>query len=184
MGKDYKSGEIHPSSLKTSLTEAINKLLDPVREHFKKNARAKELLAKMKRYAAEKLNKGKKKNKKKGGGGNKSGKPVCLDIEDDDCLTSLEMKVGVMKPAKKVSDTLFMEQVDVGEESGDRQILSKLVGRVDDDKMQGLCVVATNLKARKIGSDKSGVATWRGRVLKVKNGGDVVADGKIAQSNI
>ena len=64
--KDYKAREIHPSCLKSSLTEAINTLLDPVREHFKKNARAKELLAKMKRYAAEKLNKGKKKNKKKG----------------------------------------------------------------------------------------------------------------------
>ena len=73
---------------------------------------------------------------------------MCLDIEDDDCLTSLEMKVGVMKP-KKVSDTLFMEQVDVGEESGDRQILSKLVGRVDDDKMQGLCVVACEFEGTK-----------------------------------
>ena len=166
--KDYKSGEIHPSSLKTSLTEAINALLEPVREHFKKNARAKELLAKMKRYAAEKQNKGKKKKKNKGGS-KKGGKPVCLDIEDDDCLTALELKVGLMKPAKKVSDTLFMEQVDVGEKSGDRQILSKLVGRVDDDKMQGLCVVATNLKARKIGSDKS-----FGMILAAES-----ADGKI-----
>ena len=152
--KEYVSGNIHPSCLKSSLTDAINKLLDPVREHFKKNARAKELLGKMKQYAAEKANKGKKKskNKKKGGG---SGKPVCLDIEDDDCMTSLEMKVGMMKPAKKISDTLYLEQVDVGEKDGDRQILSKLVGRVDEEKMQGLCVVATNLKARKIGSDKS-----------------------------
>ena len=31
---------------------------------------------------------------------------------------------------------------------------------------------------------KSGVASWRGRNLKVKGGGDIVADGKLSQSNI
>ena len=31
---------------------------------------------------------------------------------------------------------------------------------------------------------KSGVASWRGRNLKVKDGGDIVADGKLSQSNI
>jgi len=46
--KDYVSGEVHPSCLKKSLTEAINKLLEPVRQHFEKDERAKILLSKMK----------------------------------------------------------------------------------------------------------------------------------------
>ena len=33
-------------------------------------------------------------------------------------------------------------------------------------------------------TNQSGVATWRRRVLKVKNGGDVVADGNLVKSNI
>ena len=170
-------------------------------------------------------------------------------------MTSLDMRVGMMKPAKEVSETLYLEMVDCGEAEGDRQILSKLVGRVKSDKMQGLCVVATNLKARKIGkdksfgmilagedkdgkigllrppqgskpgdrvvvedlsydkydpatanqynkstgrkifaslmssngdfkTDKSGIATWRGRKLKVLGGGEVVADGKLSDANI
>ncbi len=40
----YVAGEIHPADLKAAVAIAINELLEPVREHFKKSERAKELL--------------------------------------------------------------------------------------------------------------------------------------------
>lgn len=40
----YSAGEIHPMDLKAAVALKINELLDPVRQHFEKNAKAKELL--------------------------------------------------------------------------------------------------------------------------------------------
>jgi len=45
--KAYAKGEIHPLDLKNAVSSYINQLLDPVREHFKKNRKAKELFAKV-----------------------------------------------------------------------------------------------------------------------------------------
>ncbi len=45
--KAYAKGEIHPMDLKNAVSIHINKLLDPVRKHFEKNRKAKELLAKV-----------------------------------------------------------------------------------------------------------------------------------------
>jgi len=42
--KDYKEGKVHPADLKPSVAVAINKLLDPVRNHFKNDPKAKRLL--------------------------------------------------------------------------------------------------------------------------------------------
>ncbi|KAE8077123.1 hypothetical protein FH972_015720 [Carpinus fangiana] len=41
---DYESGELHPADLKPALSKALNKILEPVREHFKKDSNAKDLL--------------------------------------------------------------------------------------------------------------------------------------------
>ncbi|KAK3010355.1 hypothetical protein RJ639_010634, partial [Escallonia herrerae] len=41
---DYECGELHPSDLKPALSKALNVILQPVRDHFKHNAHAKELL--------------------------------------------------------------------------------------------------------------------------------------------
>ncbi|KAL2642948.1 hypothetical protein R1flu_010535 [Riccia fluitans] len=48
--EDYVSGALHPSDLKPSLTKALNRILEPVREHFRTNPEAKELLKKVKSY--------------------------------------------------------------------------------------------------------------------------------------
>jgi tyrosyl-tRNA synthetase len=40
----YSAGELHPMDLKTAVSGYIDQLLEPVREHFKKNAKAKKLL--------------------------------------------------------------------------------------------------------------------------------------------
>ena len=42
--KDFKNKEIHPLDLKKAVAKYINELLDPIRQHFKKNKKAKELL--------------------------------------------------------------------------------------------------------------------------------------------
>ncbi|XP_059431463.1 tyrosine--tRNA ligase 1, cytoplasmic [Corylus avellana] len=47
---DYESGELHPADLKPALSKALNKILEPVREHFKKDSNAKDLLKRVKAY--------------------------------------------------------------------------------------------------------------------------------------
>jgi tyrosyl-tRNA synthetase len=46
---DYLSGRIHPGDLKPAVTDAINSILEPVREHFA-SGEAKELLEKIKKF--------------------------------------------------------------------------------------------------------------------------------------
>ena len=43
----YADGEIHPMDLKNAVANNVNKLLDPVRKHFEKNKKAKDLLARV-----------------------------------------------------------------------------------------------------------------------------------------
>ena len=47
---DYINGTIHPNDLKLTLTECINKLLEPTRTHFETNTTAKQLLKTIKSY--------------------------------------------------------------------------------------------------------------------------------------
>lgn len=46
---DYESGRIHPGDLKASVTEAINLILEPVRQHFSQGE-PKALLEKVKKF--------------------------------------------------------------------------------------------------------------------------------------
>ena len=43
MENDFKSGELHPTDLKKSTAKSLNQIIKPIREHFEKNPRAKEL---------------------------------------------------------------------------------------------------------------------------------------------
>ncbi|GAV60882.1 tRNA-synt_1b domain-containing protein [Cephalotus follicularis] len=47
---DYETGDLHPGDLKPALSKAINKILQPVRDHFKTDAKAKDLLRRVKGY--------------------------------------------------------------------------------------------------------------------------------------
>ncbi|KAK6935387.1 Aminoacyl-tRNA synthetase, class Ic [Dillenia turbinata] len=47
---DYESGDLHPGDLKPALAKALNTILKPVRDHFTKNAEAKDLLKRVKAY--------------------------------------------------------------------------------------------------------------------------------------
>lgn len=48
--KAFENRKVHPMDLKNATAEYINKLLEPVREHFRKNANAKKLLEKVNSY--------------------------------------------------------------------------------------------------------------------------------------
>jgi len=48
--KLYKSGKLHPADLKNSVFFYINELVEPIRKHFEKNKRARELYEKVKGY--------------------------------------------------------------------------------------------------------------------------------------
>ncbi len=43
LAEEYSNGNIHPSDLKSSVSFYINELIEPVRQHFSSNARAKKL---------------------------------------------------------------------------------------------------------------------------------------------
>lgn len=47
--EDYLSGKIHPGDLKAAVTEAINRILEPVRLHFSQGE-PKALLEKIKKF--------------------------------------------------------------------------------------------------------------------------------------
>lgn len=47
---DFASGALHPGDLKPAVAKAINKMLQPVRDHFKKDPNARKLLEQVKRY--------------------------------------------------------------------------------------------------------------------------------------
>lgn len=47
---EFVAGNLHPSDLKVNVAEAINKLLQPVREHFTKDAYARKLLETIKQW--------------------------------------------------------------------------------------------------------------------------------------
>jgi len=50
---DFKSGELHPKDLKTAVAKGINKLLQPVRDHFSNDPYARNLLETIKRWQEE-----------------------------------------------------------------------------------------------------------------------------------
>lgn len=51
--KDYGEQKLHPGDLKPAVVKYINMLLEPVRQHFKKNEYAKGLLEKVIQYREE-----------------------------------------------------------------------------------------------------------------------------------
>lgn len=46
----FAKGELHPSDVKTALASALNEMLEPVRQHFKNDPEARQLLQDLQRY--------------------------------------------------------------------------------------------------------------------------------------
>jgi len=47
---DYVSGALHPGDVKSAVAKSLNRLIQPVRDHFTNNAEAKKLLQQVKQY--------------------------------------------------------------------------------------------------------------------------------------
>lgn len=172
--EDFLSGVIHPSDLKPALAAAVNVMLEPVRQHFDNDPVAKDLLAKMEKYMAEraaKANAAKKPKGKKGGGGGKgakgakgaaapaAGPPPIFDVSDPAVISMLDIRVGsISNPRVHPSaDKLYVEDIDIAE-GKPRQICSGLVPYIPVEGMSGLCCVVSNLKSRKMqGVDSNGM---------------------------
>jgi tyrosyl-tRNA synthetase len=50
---EFREGTVHPGDLKPACAEAINKLIQPVRDHFKNDVYARDLLATIKGWNEE-----------------------------------------------------------------------------------------------------------------------------------
>ncbi|XP_078440286.1 tyrosyl-tRNA synthetase, class Ib, bacterial/mitochondrial [Wolffia australiana] len=50
LSADYENGALHPGDLKPSLSKALNQILQPVRDHFKNNPEARDLLKTVRGY--------------------------------------------------------------------------------------------------------------------------------------
>lgn len=50
LAADYESGNLHPADLKPALSKAVNKILQPVRDHFKNDQKAKDLMKRVKSF--------------------------------------------------------------------------------------------------------------------------------------
>ncbi|GFH45848.1 hypothetical protein CTEN210_02322 [Chaetoceros tenuissimus] len=112
------------------------------------------------RFEAE--NKQKKKSKKKKAKSTKQAAPIKSDV------SSLDIRVGIIVKAweHEEADKLFCEEIDIGEETGPRQIVSGLRSYYDLKDLVGQRVlVLANLKARKLMGFPS-----HGMVLCASNG--------------
>eukprot|EP01052_Picozoa_sp_SAG31_P041564 SAG31_NODE_6336_length_2059_cov_2.956122_1_plen_513_part_10 len=171
---DYKSQALFPSDLKPALSAAVNQMLQPVRDHFQTDPTAKELLAKMKQYMAERAAKAaaeaKAAKKQKGGGaagGKKqkgaagsapapAGPAPILDPEKDSVVTALDIRVGMISNVKEhpSSDKLYYEDIDIG--GGEtRVVCSGLRDFMSAEELAGPCLVVCNLKGRKMAGIES-----------------------------
>ncbi|OIO42016.1 tyrosine--tRNA ligase [Candidatus Pacearchaeota archaeon CG1_02_31_27] len=50
LAEAFEKGDLHPMDLKSTIADCINKLVEPVRKHFEKDKKAKELLEKVKSF--------------------------------------------------------------------------------------------------------------------------------------
>ncbi|XP_009604713.1 tyrosine--tRNA ligase 1, cytoplasmic-like isoform X2 [Nicotiana tomentosiformis] len=50
LAADYENGNLHPADLKPALSKAINKILQPVRDHLKNDQKAKDLMKRVKSF--------------------------------------------------------------------------------------------------------------------------------------
>lgn len=98
-----------------------------------------------------------KKQKQKKPQQQQSSKPPPANLEQEE-ICKLEFKVGVITKVwvHEKADTLYCEEIDVGEESGPRQIASGLRNHFTEAQMLGQrLLVISNLKAKNLVGFKS-----------------------------
>ncbi|CAG8514229.1 5837_t:CDS:2 [Acaulospora colombiana] len=150
---DFRDKKVHPGDLKAAVTEAINKLLDPIRKKWASNPELLKLTRQA--YPEPTSNKApaKKKESKKhslndssnNSSNNSSEKPVDVSRIDVRVAKIIEVKHHPSNPKSYVST------VDVGDASGKpRSVVSGLAAYIPREQLQGRYVLAVcNLKPAK-----------------------------------
>jgi len=132
----FAKKELHPLDLKNALSQFMNKLLDPIRKKFEEKS-----MQELTNNAYPKAN---KKSKAKG------------DTRQID-PSRLDLRIGKIKSVKKhpEADTLYIEEIEVGEESA-RTVVSGLVPYMSADELDGsLVVLVCNMKPTNMRGIKS-----------------------------
>lgn len=138
----FAAKQVFPLDLKNAVAGYINQLLEPIRQKFANNPELQTLLATAypAETAANKLA-SKLKNTKLGEGA------VPLPVRND--FSRLDVRVGkILEVAlHPEADKLYVERIDLGEESGPRTIISGLVPYMTAEELLGRTVlVMANLK--------------------------------------
>ncbi|RUS69276.1 hypothetical protein EGW08_022964 [Elysia chlorotica] len=132
----FAKEEVHPGDLKNSVEIYLNALLEPIRQEFEK-PELKKLTSQA--YPVQ---------KKKGA------TPQATGGGEDELVPSrLDLRVGKITSIKQhpEADSLFVETVDLGEDSGPRTVISGLNGLVPLERLdQSLGLFLCNLKPVKM----------------------------------
>ncbi|XP_078485826.1 tyrosine--tRNA ligase, cytoplasmic [Ciona intestinalis] len=139
--EDFAKEAVHPGDLKASVVVIINKLLQPIQEEFKKPE-----LIKLTKEAYPPPQKTKTKPSSKS-------KSTPTPNTDELNPNRLDLRVGQIIKAEKHpdADSLYLETIDFGEESGPRTVVSGLAGLVPLEALQGRLIIGLcNLKPQKM----------------------------------
>ncbi|KNC97864.1 tyrosine-tRNA ligase [Spizellomyces punctatus DAOM BR117] len=135
----FREKKLHPVDLKTGTADAINALLEPIRTTFKDEA-----LIQLSKDAYGDAQAAAKQIKK----------PVQNSAEPDvENISKLDIRVGRIVDIKLHPDaeSLYVEQIDLGEPTGPRTIVSGLAKHIPLSELQNRTVlVLTNLKPSKL----------------------------------
>ncbi|XP_013774160.1 tyrosine--tRNA ligase, cytoplasmic-like isoform X1 [Limulus polyphemus] len=134
--KDFTELKLHPGDLKIAVEKYLNRLLEPIRKTFE-DPKLKKLAA----TAYPVLGK------------NASTKGGKVNTDDEISPVRLDLRVGKITDVQMHpdADSLYVSQVDVGDEAGPRTIISGLAKLIPADDLIGrLVVVLCNLKPAKM----------------------------------
>jgi len=153
--QSFAKEEVHPGDLKSAVEKYLNQLLEPVRKKFESPELKK--LTQQAYPPPAKVKPGQK-------------GPPGAAAADEVVPSRLDIRVGKIVEVERhpEAESLYVEKIDLGEESGPRTIVSGLVDFVPIEEMrERLVVVLCNLKPAKLKGIES-----RGMVLCASVDGD------------
>ncbi|KAF0424478.1 Nucleotidylyl transferase [Gigaspora margarita] len=146
---DFREKKVHPGDLKNAASEAINKLLDPIRKKWASDPELSKLTSRTYPEPGSKITK-KKESKKHNQPPKGSNTPTELPVD----VSRIDVRVAKIIKAENHPKTpkSYASTVDVGDASGNpRTVASGLASHIPLEQLQGRHVVAVcNLKPARL----------------------------------
>ncbi|KAF0524826.1 Nucleotidylyl transferase [Gigaspora margarita] len=146
---DFREKKVHPGDLKNSASEAINKLLDPIRKKWASDPELSKLTSRAYPEPGSKITK-KKESKKHNQPPKGSNTPTELPVD----VSRIDVRVAKIIKAENhpKNPKSYVSTVDVGDASGNpRTVVSGLASHIPLEQLQGRHVVAVcNLKPARL----------------------------------